>query len=102
MKKIITLIFILSIFSVAFAGNEVDDGVLTLGAIETETVQMSNNVQADYDGSKGSYAATTYNPNGRGKNYLVTSESGATYVNDNATELVAPTSSPDSNTWTKL
>lgn len=105
MKKIITFAFMLLFVSaVSFAAT----GSITLGdngnAANTKTVELSNNVDANYVSDGGYFAATTVNPKAKdkAKDYLVTSESGATYSKDDAGATVAPTAASDTSGWTKL
>lgn len=113
MKKIITFAFMLLFVSgISFAAQTSSDGEITLGATKPKTVQLSNNVEAKYDGGTGaSYVAATVNPKAadKSKSYLVTSESGATFYGDGAdnissVELPALTDFDNGTLtgWTKL
>lgn len=100
MKKIISLAVVFALASVSsFAAT----GTLTMGnGNNSEKVQLSNNVDANYTGTDGTeYGATTYNPKGNGKAYLVTSTSGATFVKAN-TGSSAPAATTSTSGWTAL
>lgn len=100
MKKVLCMFLVLAFSSVVFA----ETNQINLNENGTsygdKIVQLSNNVEADYLSDGAYFAVTTYNSKGKGKVYLATSESGATYVQEGKTAIIEAGS--DTTNWTKL